>query len=275
MVAAAVLWGTTGTAQALGNAQGSPLSVGALRMAIGAAGLLAVSWQRLSRPPSGWLTISAICMAGYQVCFFSGVARVGVALGTVVALGSAPIIAGLLGRMIRGEVLTTRWMMATALAVIGVMLVAAAPSDGDPLGVSLALGAGFAYAVYALSSKYLVEELHPTAAMALTFAGAAVLLAPLLLGADLAWLSHTRGVAAAVWLGLGATTLAYIAFARGLQGSRIGSAATLTLAEPATAAVLGFALLGERPGWKGWLGVALVMGAVWVLARPRTAVVSP
>ncbi|MGA7272746.1 MAG: DMT family transporter, partial [Acidimicrobiia bacterium] len=93
VVAAAVLWGTTGTAQALGQAESSPLSVGALRMAIGAAGLLAVSWHRLSRPPPGWLVLSAVCMAGYQVCFFSGVARVGVALGTVVALGSAPVMA--------------------------------------------------------------------------------------------------------------------------------------------------------------------------------------
>lgn len=244
-------------------------------MAIGAAGLLAVSWHRLSRPPSGWLAMSATCMAGYQVCFFSGVARVGVALGTVVALGSAPIIAGLLGRMIRGEVLTTRWMMATASAVIGVAMIAAAPSDGDPLGVILALGAGFSYAIYALSSKYLVERLHPTAAMAITFAAAAVLLAPLMLSADLAWLSRPRGVAAALWLGLGATTLAYIAFARGLQRTQVGNAATLTLAEPATAAVLGFVLLGERPGWQGWLGVILVMASVWILARSRAAAVSP
>ncbi|MGA7270661.1 MAG: EamA family transporter, partial [Acidimicrobiia bacterium] len=54
-----------------------------------------------------------------------------------------------------------------------------------------------------------------------------------------------------------------------------GNAATLTLAEPATAAVLGFAVLGERPGWEGWLGVTLVMGAVWILAGWRTASVSP
>jgi DME family drug/metabolite transporter len=275
VVTAAVLWGTTGTAQALGNAQGSPLSVGALRMAIGAAGLLAVSWRRISPPPPGWFGLSAVCMAGYQVCFFSGVARVGVALGTVVALGSAPVLAGLLGRVIRREVLTPRWIMATASAVAGVALIAAAPGDADPLGVALALGAGLAYAVYALSSKYLVETLHPTAAMALTFAFAAVLLAPLMLGADLAWLAHPRGLAAAVWLGLGATTLAYIAFARGLRGTQVANAATLTLAEPATAVVLGFVVLGERPGWAGWAGVVLVMGAVWLLAGARRAAVSP
>jgi DME family drug/metabolite transporter len=35
--------------------------------------------------------------AAYQICFFAGVARTGIATGTLVAIGSAPILAGLLG----------------------------------------------------------------------------------------------------------------------------------------------------------------------------------
>ena len=45
------------------------------------------------------------------------------------------------------------------------------------------------------------------------------------------------GLSAALWLGLGATTLAYLLFARGLRGSGVGQAATMGLAEPVTATV--------------------------------------
>src|SRR3954447_7310517 len=94
---AAVLFGTTGTAQALGPSA-SPLTVGAVRIAVGAALLLLV--QRLAargsagRWPLGPQLLGAIGVAGYQLCFFAAVKDTGVAVGTVVALGSAPPPAG-------------------------------------------------------------------------------------------------------------------------------------------------------------------------------------
>jgi DME family drug/metabolite transporter len=55
VLAAAVLWGTTGTARALAPAGASPLSVGAVRIAVGGAALVAVA--RLGgglRRSGGW-----------------------------------------------------------------------------------------------------------------------------------------------------------------------------------------------------------------------------
>ena len=264
-----MLWGTTGTAQALGGAEGSPLTVGAFRLFIGSLGLLVIGRRYLTRPPVGWLALSAVAMAAYQVTFFSGVARAGVALGTVIAIGSAPIFAGLLAWVIRKERPTRRWAIATAMAIVGVAMVAGQPDQSDPLGLTMALGAGLTYAVYALGSKYLVERIHPTGAMAMAFSAAALLMLPLLANADLAWIATAKGATMAVWLGLGATTLSYVLFARGLKTVPLGHAATLTLAEPATAAVLGIVLLGERPGLNGWLGIAVVMGAVALLGGSR------
>src|SRR5688572_20424042 len=134
LLGAAVLWGTTGTAQSLGGAAGSSLAVGAMRLAIGAAGLLAVGARSLSRPPLGWLILGGAAMAGYQVAFFSAVARSGVALGTVVAIGSAPIMAGLMARITRGERLSARWWTSTVLGVIGVALIAGRPDAVDRVG---------------------------------------------------------------------------------------------------------------------------------------------
>ncbi len=271
LLLAAVLWGTTGTAQALGEAEGSPLTVGAVRLAIGSAGLLVFGVRSMARPPWRWLALGAVAMAGYQVAFFSGVARAGVALGTVVAIGSSPIVAGILAWFSRGEIPDRRWWTATGLAIAGVGLIAGRPDEVDPTGVALALLAGVAYAVSTLASKHLLDVMTPTAAMAAMFGVAAILLAPLLPGADLEWITRPAGLGAALWLGLGATTASYIAFARGLRHSTVGQAATLALAEPATATLLGVVVLVERPPPAAVAGVALVGVALAVLSRRQRA----
>lgn len=269
LLGAAVLWGTTGTAQVLGGAEGSSLAVGAMRLAIGAAGLLVVGVRSLTRPPLGWLVLGGVAMASYQVAFFSAVSRSGVALGTVVAIGSAPIMAGLMARVSRGERLSPRWWTSTAFGVMGVALIAGRPETVDPVGIGLALSAGFAYALVTLASKPLVEVMSPAAAMTAVFGTAAVLLAPLLPATDLNWLGTPAGLGAALWLGLGATTLAYLLFARGLRGSGVGQAATMGLAEPATATVLGVLLLGERPPGMAWVGLASIVTGLIILGWRR------
>jgi DME family drug/metabolite transporter len=108
VLAAAVLWGTTGTARALAPPGTSPLSVGAVRILIGGAALLAAahlrgglgSGRRWPRVP---VMAGTGAVAGYQLAFFSAVARTGVAVGTMVAIGSAPVLAGLLAWLVRGE----------------------------------------------------------------------------------------------------------------------------------------------------------------------------
>jgi DME family drug/metabolite transporter len=84
------------------------------------------------------------------------------------------------------------------------------------------------------------------------------------------WLASGGGLALALFLGVVPTALAYVLFARGLRGIDASEAATLTLAEPVTAAVLGVAILGERVGAVGAAGAALVLAGLLALAvRPR------
>ena len=49
IVAAAVLWGTTGTAQDLGDVGASPVVVGVARIALGGALLALLAWATRSR----------------------------------------------------------------------------------------------------------------------------------------------------------------------------------------------------------------------------------
>ena len=104
----AMLWGTTGTSQALAPAGASSLEIGALRVVIGGAALLALALYKRSFIGSGkWplvpTIIAILATAAYQPFFFTGTAKTGVAVGTLTALASAPVISGLLGHFTLGE----------------------------------------------------------------------------------------------------------------------------------------------------------------------------
>jgi DME family drug/metabolite transporter len=248
-----------------------------VRLAIGGAILVALaaaqrSFGDLRRWPRFPTALGAVGVAAYQLCFFSGVARTGVALGTIVAIGSAPAFTGLLGLIARGERPERGWAPATALAVGGAALLLApgAEAGADPGGILLALGAGAAYATFAVASKELMDAgCLPAAVMAVAFGGGACLLLPLLLTSDLTWLADPRGAAVALHLGVVATALAYVLFSRGLQRTPVTTAATLSLAEPLTAATLGLVVLGERLTTGGLAGTILLCAGLLVLARPQ------
>jgi DME family drug/metabolite transporter len=272
VLAAAVLWGTTGTAQALAPESAAPATVGAARLAIGGLALLALAAARGAlRTGKPWPRLSTLlaagCMAGYQPLFFAAVASTGVAVGTIVTIGSAPVFAGALGFFVRGERPGRRWAAATALAVIGCGSLASASGEMsiEALGVLLALGAGACYAAYAVVSKGLLEDHPPDAVMAVVFCLGALLLSPILFQGDLGWLTQARGLAAALHLGLVATALAYTLFARGLQAVPAATAVSLSLAESLTAGILGVLVLGESLPPGGWIGAGLVLGGLILL----------
>lgn len=277
---AAVLWGTTGTAQAFAPAGFDSTVIGALRLVIGGLALLLLA---LSRGGLGrlrdWPLLPTACAAGftaaYQVCFFAAVAKTGVAVGTIVGIGSSPVAAGVLGLLFRGERPGRRWLAATALAVLGcVLLMASGGSVSvDPLGIALAIGAGSSYAAYTLAIKGLLEGRSPDAVMAVVFCLGAVLLAPLMLGRDLAWLAQPRGIAVILHLGLVTAGLAYWLFARGLASVSVATAVTLSLAEPLTAGLLGVVILGEQLTAISFSGIVLLFAGLVILAAGGRKVV--
>lgn len=280
VVAGAATWGTTGTAQALAAVSASPVAVGAARTVFGAAVLAAAALatgtlRRGVAVASGpALLVAGGSIALYQVLFFAGVAATGVAIGTVVGIGSVPVLTGLVAWAANGARPTGRWWGATALAVAGAALVlgsAGGTSEVDALGVALALGAGLSYAVLTVASRRLLDAgQHPTGAMARVFAVGAVPSIVLLVVGDGAALATPRGTALVAWLALVTVGAGYVLYARGLREVPPATVGTLTLTEPLVAAILGIALLGERPTPAAFAGMALLaIGLVLVARRPR------
>jgi len=269
---AAVMWGTTGTARALAPAGASPLSVGAVRIAIGGAVLVLVALGRGTLRGTSWArlpTLTAVCaVALYQLAFFEGVARAGVAAGTLVAIGSAPVFAGVAAWLALRERPTARWAAATFVGIAGLVLLSL-PRAGvtlDPVGLGLPLVAGASYAAYATASKSLLRQHESVAVAALAFGGGALLLTPVLVFSDLTWLTQAAGITVALELGLVATALAYILFTAALARLPVTWAATGSLAEPLTASLLGVLVLGETLAPTQLAGAVLVAAGLLVLA---------
>jgi DME family drug/metabolite transporter len=270
VLAAAVLFGTTGTAQALGPDGTSPLGVGAARLAVGGLALLLVlpllgsragAATALWRTPAG--LVAGLCTALYQVCFFAGVERAGVAVGTLVTIGSGPVFAGLLAAVLLREGPARVWLVATALCVVGLGLLSGGGGTADPLGVLLALLSGAAYAAYTVAAKASLTRGHGSAAvMASAFGLGGLVLLPVLATQPLGWLGTAGGLALAGYLGLVTTTVAYVLFGRGLAVLPAGPVTTLVLAEPLVATVLGVGLLDERMTAAGLLGAGLVLAGL-------------
>lgn len=277
VLAAAALFGTTGTAQALGPGGTTPLGVGALRLALGAAVLALVAAADRTGRPGAWRASAVALLAGglgvaaYQLAWFAGLRRTGVALGTVVGIGSGPIFAGLLQLAAGRRAPSRAWLAGTALTVGGAALLATRGGAGGPVdagGLGLMLAAGLSYAVYAAASKRALDAgLGPAQAMAGVFGVGAVLVAPLLATEPLGWAATPRGALLVAHLGLATVGLAYTLYARGLRRLPVHTVVTLTLAEPLTAALLAVLVLGEALGPAGWLGVAVVAAGLAVAGR--------
>jgi DME family drug/metabolite transporter len=278
---AALCFGTTGTAQALGPDGTDPVGVGAARILVGGALLVGVAAARRRRGPRWAARPVAAAVAGvavYQLAFFAAVADTGVAVGTIVALGSAPALAGLFEWIVDRRRPPARWVAATALACAGVALLALAGGDADVSlpGMALAVTAGGAYAVYTLAAKRLLAAGHaPEAVMAAAFGIGALVLLPALVATQPGWLLHADGVALALFLGVVPTAVAYLLFANGLRRLQASETATLTLAEPLTAGVLGAVVLAESLSGPAVAGAGLVLAGLIALAMRPPAVASP
>ncbi|KSW29789.1 DMT family transporter, partial [Cellulomonas sp. B6] len=236
-------------------------------------------------PPPAWcsratltaVALGALGVVAYQPAFFVGTARNGVAVGTVVALGSAPVVTGLLAWALRRQRPAPSWLAATALATAGVAVLGLAPDGSGPtggvdaLGVLASLGAGAAYALYTLAGAALIDAgRSSTTSMGAMFgvAGAVGVVVLAVAGTSglVTPLVTPAGVATVLWLGLVTTTLAYVLFGYGLARLGAPAVATLTLAEPLTATVLGLTVLGERLPAVGVLGLGVLAAGLVVLA---------
>lgn len=273
-----MLWGTTGTAATFSTA--GPLAIGAAALGIGGLLQAAIAIPHLRaeagklRHHLGILLLGALAVAVYPLAFYSSMSLAGVAIGSVVSLASAPIASGLIERFVDRRRLSAWWALAVALGVIGSVLLAVS-KVGDPaasgrrvlLGIVLGLVAGASYATYSRAAQRLMEcGASRAASMGAVFGGGGLLLVPVLLATGAQHLASVQNLGVAAYMALVPMFLGYVLFGYGLAQVPASTATTITLSEPAVAAILAVAVVGERLSPVGWAGLALIGLVLAILA---------
>ena len=276
---AAMLWGTTGTAQTLAPAGLPAHWVGALRLLFSAAFFLvfavlagrgAAFRPQFAEVPWRWVGVAGLTMAAYNLSFFAGVKASSVAVGTAIALGSGPIWAGLLQMAVYRRTPPAVWWAGTLLAVAGgswMVLGSAQQLQISVEGVGLCLVAGLSYAAYTLISQRMVSRTPAPIVTLCIFSCAALIALPLARSAS-AWPATSwQGWGLMVYLGVVATGVAYLLFTQALRRVSGTTAVAMCLAEPLTAFALAVLVIGERPPWAAYAGLLLVLAGLAIVVR--------
>ncbi|RBO11785.1 DMT family transporter, partial [Pantoea sp. 3_1284] len=136
VLVAAILWGTTGTAATFAP-ELSPLAIGAVAMGIGgllqgliAAGTL-LRQRRLIAAQWHFLVTGALAVAVYPLAFYASMRYAGVTTGTVISIGSAPLLSALIEYRFDGGRLTKQWLCGAVPGIAGMILLCLAQSSGE------------------------------------------------------------------------------------------------------------------------------------------------
>lgn len=282
VLAAALLWGTTGTAAALAPGVGS-LAVGAAAMGVGGLLQAAAALRTIRAHRAGlaaqWrtLAVSAAAVAVYPLAFYTSMRLAGVAVGTVVSIGSAPMVAALVERVADRRSLSRRWALGATAGVLGVLALAVArsgeaesatgASGARPvLGIALGLLAGLTYALYSWGAARAMRRGLPSRpVMGAVFGTGGVLLLPVLLLTGAPVVASWPNLAAVAYLAVVPMFLGYVLFGRGLAAVPASTATALSLLEPAVAAVIAVLVLHERLPTLGWAGMGVLLAGLVVL----------
>lgn len=277
VLGSALCFGTTGTTQQLGLSEISPVAVGAARLLCGS--LFLFLFAHLQRGHRGNVRMSRrdllICgfgVASYQLTFFSAVDITGIAISTVTALGSVPTFSAIVAYLVMGEKPSKSWYLGTSITILGIVLVGTANGieEFKPLGILLAAIAGLGFAVFSVVSRRSltlgVQDIWLTAS---SFGVAALFTLPFLFVQNPEWMFTTPGALSVLWLGLVPTAIGYFLFTSGLKRLDSSTAATVVLAEPATATILAAVVIGESLVLQSYIGIAIVAAGILFISRSK------
>jgi drug/metabolite transporter (DMT)-like permease len=294
-LAAAALWGGMYVVSKWSFAFVPPVTLGFLRVALGAAALW--TGRRVigrSEPDArreggidradwpafvalgGWVTLTIATQ-------FLGTDLTNASQGSLLTV-LTPVFVVLLGASLLGERVTPAKAAGIALAAVGTAVVLAGQYDlaaiaaGNALGVALLVVASVAWAGYTVRGVAVVRRYSAlTAATYSTIAATPML--GLLAVAELWYLGRgldtiafgIEAVFAVAYLGLGATAAAWYCWYKGLEFVPSGTVAVFFFVQPVVGTSLGAVLLGEQVGAGFVAGSALVGVGVWLVGREREA----
>lgn len=232
------------------------------------------------RPPHGaWGGVAFLGLTGvflYNAMFFSGLARIPAARAAMI-VACVPSAVALYAALVERAPTTAVKALGIALSLLGVAVIL---SGGDPrtlfihgpsTGDLLILGCVAAWAAYSIGGGRVVRRIPPLSAVTWScLVGNAMLLPPALATGLIPQALAASGVVWAnlLFLGVGATGLAFLWYHDGIRALGAPRASIFINLVPVFATLLSCTLLGESVGLPLAAGGAMVLAGVVLANRP-------
>lgn len=279
---AGVIWGTAFPAITLALDGFSPFAVSLWRAVIGAASLGLVLWLRGARPRrldrGAWVRLFVISLAGAGIFWPTQAVAVRLSNPVNVAflVSSYPAVVAVAAPYLVGERARRVQFAGLGLALVGSYLVIGRGeflsvfSGGTFGGDTLALVASLCFAAYILLGRRWQPRLalSPEALTLSTFSlSLPVLAITALVAGPLVSGPSVTALVALGWLGIGASTGAFLALNAGLKVGKVSRSSIHLMIIPPVAALAAWLVLGSTMSPIQWVGGALVLLGVLLSSR--------
>jgi len=274
-----VIWGGSFFFVGVAVKEMTPLTIVLCRVGFASTILLAAVWLTGKKMPTSagvWRAFFVLGALNNLIPFSLivwGQTHIDSSLASILN-ATTPIFSVVLAHLLtREERLTTNRMAGVLVGWVGVTVLIGIESLGgfgiQVLGQLAVVGASVSYACAAIYGRRF-KAMDPVVVSAGMLCGSTVMMLPTALIVEQPWHLAPSAATWAALFGLSAisTALAYIIYFRVLAVAGATNILLVTFLIPASAIFLGVMVLGERPGWNAFGGMALIfMGLVAIDGR--------
>lgn len=278
---ALITWSSAYAAIAYALASFTPGEVALARLAMGSLCFVVLMCVRRSSLPQrrDWLQLAVLGVVGlttYHLCL--NYAETRIASGTAaILIALVPAATATLSALWIGERISGRRMLGLAIALFGVVLVVVASGRQvrfQPMA-ALVLVSVLASAIFFVGQKPFFARNDVIGVTALGFFAGTLGSLPFGLGLPHALVAAPwPHIAALIWLGIAPSFVGYLAWNAALRRASASQVSSFIYFSPPIAVFIGWAWLGEHPGWLTLVGGAITVGGV-ALANARRKSAAP
>ena len=224
------------------------------------------SWRALRGSAGGLVVAWGAVLAVMNCCFYAAIDRL--PLGTVATIEFLPVVAlAAIGAR------TPRNLAALAIAMPGVYLITGVRLEGEPLGVALAFANALLFAAYIVLAHRVARHsrIGGIDGLAAAMLVAAVIVTPIGGIAAAPALGDPVALLAGIGVGVSSSVIPYVLDQLAMARLSRGTYALMVALLPATATVIGIAILGQVPSPAEAAGVVLVVAGVALHRDPESA----
>lgn len=212
------------------------------------------------------ILMGSLGYAGMSACYFTGLRYANA--GTIsLLLYLFPAIVLVLSTLLLKEPFTRRRLLATSLALGGLLVTIGLDFQAQPLGLLLGLASALIYSLYILAGSRLSDSGHPLTSACVVVSSAAACYGVWLLLNGMHLPQTAAGWGAIFGIVLLGTVAALVLFLAGLQHTGATQASLLSTAEPVVTILLAWLFLGESMSLLQIAGGGLILLAVLLISR--------